>query len=91
MAAGFESRWARRGEIVWHVRLAATPATRVMNAAASLMPSRWWQKRLVLSTMEGSERALPGTGQMNLTGRTPNGHAFMGIPRVIWRIVEIMR
>jgi hypothetical protein len=29
-----------KGEIVWHVRLAATPATRTMNAAASLMPSR---------------------------------------------------
>lgn len=76
------------GEIVWDVRLAATPATRIMNAAASVMPSPWWEKRVVLSAMEVAARSILGTGQMNLTGRTPNGHAFIGIPRVIWRIAE---
>lgn len=76
------------GEIVWHVRLAATPATRIMNAAASVMPSRWWEKRVVLSAMEVAARPILGTGPMNLTGRTPNGHTFMGIPRMIWRIAE---
>ncbi|GEM_PF-926087 len=76
------------GEIMWDVRLAATPATRIMNAAASVMPSRWWEKRVVLSAMEAAARSILGTGQMNLTGRTPNGHAFMGIPRMIWRIAE---
>jgi len=79
------------GEIVWDVRLAATPATRIMNAAASIMPSGWWEKDLVLSAMEMAAPSILGTGEMNLTGRTPNGHAFMRIPRLIWRIAEIMR
>ena len=30
------------GEIVWDIRLAPTLATRIMNAAASAMPSSWW-------------------------------------------------
>ena len=76
------------GEIVWDVRLAPTPATRMMNAAASAMPSSWWGKRPVLTTMETAARWILGTGQMNLTGYTPNGHLFTAAPRLVWSIAE---
>jgi len=76
------------GEIVWEVRLASTPASRMMNAAASAMPSSWWRKRSVLSTMQTAARWMLGTGQMNLTGYAPNGQAFTSNPRSIWLIAE---
>jgi hypothetical protein len=76
------------GEIVWDVRLTPTPATRMMNAAASAMPSSWWGKRSVLSAMETAARWILRTGQMKLTGYTPNGQLFTGIPRLIWSIAE---
>ncbi len=76
------------GQIVWDVRLAPTPATRLMNAAAGAMPSSWRGRRSVLSTMETAARWILGTGPMNLTGCTPNGQAFAGIPRRIWCIAE---
>ena len=75
-------------EIVWDVRLAATLATRMMNAVAAVMPASWWTNRSVLSAMETAARSILGAGEMNLTGRTPNGHEFTGIPRLIWSIAE---
>jgi len=38
--------------------------------------------------MEIAARSILGTGRINLTGRTPNGQAFTGIPRLIWTIAE---
>ena len=76
------------GEIVWDIRLAPTLATRMMNMAASAMPSSWWGRRPLLSTMGTAARWILGTGQMNLTGCTPNGQVFTGIPRWIWSIAE---
>jgi hypothetical protein len=76
------------GEIVWDIRLAPTLATRMMDTAASAMPSSWWGKRSVLSTMETAARWILGTGEMKLTGYTPNGQVFTGIPRLIWSIAE---
>ena len=76
------------GEIVWGIRLAPTPATSIMNAAASAIPSAWWEKRFVLSTMEIAARSILGTGKMNLTGYTPNGQTFTAMPRLVWSIEE---
>jgi hypothetical protein len=76
------------GEIVWHVRLAPTLASRMMNAAAGAMPSSWWGKPSVLSAMATAARWILGTGEMNLTGHTPNGHVFTAAPRLIWSIAE---
>ena len=76
------------GEIDWDVRLAPTLATRVMNTAASAMPSSWWGKRPVISIMETAARWILGAGEMNLTGYTPNGQVFTATPRLIWSIAE---
>ena len=76
------------GEIVWDIRLAPTLATRMMNTAASAMPSSWWGNRSVLSIMETAARWILGTGEMKLTGCTPNGQVFTATPRLIWSIAE---
>ena len=60
----------------------------MMNTAASAMPSSWWGKRSVLSIMETAARWILGTGEMNLTGCTPNGQVFTAAPRLIWSIAE---
>ena len=84
----FRVRVDAPGEIVWDVRLTPVLATRMMNAAASAMPSSWWENRSVLSTMEIAARSILGTGEMSLTGYTPNGQVFTAIPRLIWPIAE---
>jgi hypothetical protein len=76
------------GDIVWNIRVAPTLAIRMINTAASATPASWWGKRSVLSTMETAARWILRTGQMNLTGYTPNGQRFTGIPRLIWPIME---
>ncbi|HUI77373.1 MAG TPA: hypothetical protein VLY24_05640 [Bryobacteraceae bacterium] len=76
------------GEIVWDVCLAPTPATRMINAAASALPASWWRRRSLLSTMETAARWMLGTGRMNLTGCTPNGQLFTAAPRLIWSIAQ---
>lgn len=76
------------GGIVWEVRLAPTLATRMMNTAASTMPSSWWGNRSVLSITEAAARWILGTGEMKLTGCTPNGQVFTAAPRLIWSISE---
>jgi hypothetical protein len=75
-------------EITWDIRLAPTLATRMINTAASAMPSSWWGKRSVLFAMETTARRILGAGEMKLTGHTPNGQVFTRIPRLIWSIAE---
>jgi hypothetical protein len=74
------------GDIVWDVRLSATFATRAMNAVARMLPSSWWEKKIVLQIMGACARWVLGTGKMQLTGLTPNGQRFTASPRTIWRI-----
>jgi len=76
------------GQIVWNIRLASTPATRAINLAASAMPDSWWRKPSVLGAMETAAQWMLGIGEIRLTGRTPNGHAFTAMPRRIWSIAE---
>ena len=76
------------GAIVWDIRLAPTPATRMMNSAVNAIPASWWKKRSVIRTMETAARWMLGAGEMKLAGHTPNGHVFTAMPRRIWSIAE---
>jgi len=79
---------AAPGEIVWEVRLAPTIVTNTMNAIGRALPSRWWKKSSTLGIMEAVARWVLRTGEMRLTGHTPNGHRFTASPRLIWQIAE---
>jgi hypothetical protein len=70
----------------WEVSLTESPSTRLMNAAARLLPDAWWQRKSVLKTMGAASKFVLGAGRMNLTGKTPNGHEFIANPRRIWMI-----
>lgn len=70
----------------WEVTLTESPLSRMMNAVASLVPDKWWQDKLMLKVMGHLARMVLGTGRMNLTGRTPNGQAFIANPQRVWLI-----
>lgn len=72
--------------VTWEVTLAETVASRLLNTAARLLPEGWWRKRLMLSVMGTAPRLALGTGRMNLTGHTPNGHVFVANPRQVWLV-----
>ena len=68
------------------VTLTESLLSRLMNAAASLVPEKWWQTRAMLNVMGHAARIVLGTGKMNLAGRTPNGHEFIANPQRVWLV-----
>jgi hypothetical protein len=72
--------------ITWEVTLAESRVSRAMNTAARLVPESWWRKPSLLSAMGAASRFVLGTGRINLTGRTPNGHEFVANPRQVWPV-----
>jgi len=73
-------------ELRWEVRLTESLSTCLMNAAARLVPDAWWQRKSMLKAMGAAARFALGTGKMNLTGKTPNGHEFIANLRRVWLI-----
>ena len=75
------------GNIIdWRVALGSSVATRLVNIAAGAIPEPAWQSPLVLRVMGGMAKATLGTGRMNFTGHTPNGHRYVANPRQVWLI-----
>ncbi len=72
--------------ITWEVTLAESRVSRAMNAVARLLPESSWRKPSVLRVMGAASRFVLGTGRINLTGRTPNGHEFIANPRQLWLV-----
>jgi hypothetical protein len=70
----------------WKIELASSLSTLLLNAAASLMPEAWWQRKSILKAMGDTARFALGTGKMNLSGKTPNGHEFIANPLRVWLI-----
>jgi hypothetical protein len=70
----------------WEVRLRESSSTRLINAAAKLVPDGWWQRNFMLKAMSAAARFALGTGKMNLTGKTPNGNEFIANPKRMWLI-----
>ena len=68
----------------WDVDVAATPATRLLNALAGAVPERCWRSPPALGVMARLAAALLGAGTLRLHGRVPNGHRFRGSPRRLW-------
>jgi hypothetical protein len=70
----------------WDVSLTETPVSRLMNAAARLVPESWWQKRFTLRVMGSAARWFLRTGRVNLAGRTPNQQEFIANPQQMWLV-----
>ena len=70
----------------WHVTLGASFATRLLNTLAGVIPEHAWKKPEVLRLTGVAARTTLGAGRLNLTGLTPNGYRFIGVPRRWWSI-----
>lgn len=72
----------------WELAVGSSGATRLFNAAAGCLPGSWLQAPPVLHGLGRFARWALGTGPINLTGRTPNGHQFTAIPKRLWVVVS---
>jgi hypothetical protein len=70
----------------WDVTVGATPATRLMNVAAGLLPEVAWRSPVFLEAMAKVAGPLLGVGRIGMHGRVPNGQRFIANPRVMWRV-----
>lgn len=73
-------------ELTWQMTLRASTMTRLLSVMASLMPERAYRMPAVLRSMGSVVDTTLGSGRVNLTGRTPNGHRFVMRPRQLWLV-----
>jgi hypothetical protein len=70
----------------WHLSLAQTPATRLMDAVDSVLPDALWRKEAVLKAMGKAGGLMLRAGRLPMAGRVPNGQRFILKPKHIWVI-----
>ncbi|HEX6308404.1 MAG TPA: hypothetical protein VFZ69_09470 [Longimicrobiales bacterium] len=73
---------AARSRLHLALRLAATPVTRLIGAAAPAAPGMLWRSRHA-GAVAGR---LLRTGRLSFAGRVPAGHEYVIRPRALWRI-----
>lgn len=73
-------------ELLWEVTLTESVLSRSLNMVSSLLPVAAWQSGAALKVIGGAARICFGTGKLNLSGKTPNGQAFLANPRRLWLI-----
>lgn len=74
--------------LYWYVRVAATPATMIMNTLGTVLPNRAWKNELVLNIMGKLAGAALGLQKVGLTGVVPNGQHFIANPKIIWAVKQ---
>ena len=60
-------------DLNWQVSLGQTLSTRLMNTAASAIPSAQWRNAAVLKLIGTIGSLTLGAGHLSLTGQVPNG------------------
>lgn len=78
----------RADDLLWAVRLAPTPVTRMMNAMAGRLSPRLWADPRVLTTMGRVAGLVMRAGRVSLQGVTPNGQSFQAHPLQIWMVED---
>ena len=73
-------------ELHWEVWLTESLSFRWMNQAAKLVSGAERPRRVMLRAMSVAAWLALGTGKLNLTGKTPNGHQFTADPERLWWI-----
>lgn len=81
-------RVAEPVDLDWTLTLKSTPLTTLMSAACSAVPDRLWRGQRFSRAMARVATVGLRTGRMQLTGRTPNRHAFVARPRRLWLVGE---
>lgn len=86
----WDAPWALRVSIerklTWQLTMASSSMTRLLSTMTSSLPGRASRIPAVLRSMGVAADATLGTGRMNLTGRTPNGHRFVMHPQQLWLV-----
>ena len=72
----------------WKVTLGVSAATRALNAIGAVVPDRAWRAPAVLAVMGPAAGMALRAGRVAMTGKAPNGHAFVVNPQQIWLIAE---
>ena len=70
----------------WHLSLAETPATRLINVVGGVLPDALWRKEAVLKAMGKAAGLVLRAGRLGLTGQVPNHQRFIATPMPIWAI-----
>ena len=70
----------------WHLSLAQTLATNLINAVGGVLPDVLWRKAAVLKPMGKAASLMLRAGRLRLTGRVPNHQRFIAKPMLIWAI-----
>jgi hypothetical protein len=74
--------------LIWEVRLAETPATRLLNGIAAALPAALWRRPAMLAAMARVAGRGLGAGRLRLLGCTPNGQRFRAASRRLWLAKE---
>jgi len=77
---------AEQPRLEWSMQLAATPATRALNAVGRALPDAMWHSPAVLAAMGRVAGTALRAGRLRLAGQAPNGQRFMSNPKNIWVI-----
>jgi hypothetical protein len=70
----------------WHLSLAQTPATRLINAVGGVLPDALLRKEAVLKAMGKAAGLMLRAGHLPLAGQVPNGQRFILKPKHTWVI-----
>jgi len=72
--------------LAWAVHLGATPLSRLLNAAAGVLPQRAWRDGRALAALGVVASRAFDLGRLSLSGCVPNGQRFRATPRVVWSV-----
>jgi hypothetical protein len=72
--------------LTWHVTLYSSSMSRLFNTVTLRLPARAWRVPVVLRSVGLAADAAFGSGRIQRSGRTPNGHRFALHPRQFWLI-----
>ncbi len=74
--------------LVWEIVMKTSPLINAMNAISVSLPERIWRAPVVMRTIEKLGDLLFDAGTINLSGRFPNGHAGILMPRRMFPITS---
>jgi hypothetical protein len=74
--------------LIWEVDLVETPATRLLNRVAAVLPAPLWRWPTFLALMAAVAGRVLDAGRLQLFGLTPNAQRFRANPGQLWVIEE---